>query len=387
MQINIPNCDQFTTALTKAISIAKDFNIVLDNRVTARGLEIKKELLNLKISEFNLCDPYDCDIIFRAALCKDHDFNEIQRFNRQDTAVARDEDGRFYIVDRKGKTLSTLPSHTVYVDDFSSEGIAISRSNSNIGHRIKTHDVYTYINHLGENLIEGYAGYTRTFSEGFGCAKFGTQWRYMNKNGDSVLENELSGQITSAENFSEGVAFLTKNNKTIGVNTDGKLLYQFDVEPLFPPTFSEGLLGVVVKEDKYCYYDHNFEQKLGPYHWGSDFSEGKAWVVLESDKDNDKWTCINKNGDPLFVLFTTTGIISRCKFIDDFSWVKTEIDNQNNLKKRIYLNSNGIDAYKLFDLSDEACITSYENGFFNIEEGNKRYRMDKKGRKIFEWTA
>lgn len=212
-------------------------------------------------------------------------------------------------IDRSGR-LAIKPQYR-FVDDFS-EGLA----------GVVVDGKYGFINKQGEMVIpphfeprlgpyvwDGIAGTSR-FSEGVACVKLGKFYGYINKKGDFVIPP----QLLSAQDFSEGVAWVIARDKKIGwIDKSGRWVITAVNGQSFSDTqsglaytarvtthtmaFSEGLAPFIVIFDRgsysrWGYMDHKGREVIKPrFAYIHPFDGGLAWVT-----DDEVYGYIDKRG-------------------------------------------------------------------------------------------
>jgi hypothetical protein len=191
---------------------------------------------------------------------------------------------------------------------------------------IKVKNKYGYIDRSGKFVIEPSFLYGESFSEGYApvivegpCARITSdgpcgdivvipdqrlpidkvekcKWTFINKAGRIISEDRFD----EAENFSEGLAAVRKDEKWGFIDTSGKLKIPCQFEKA--SAFSDGL-ACVKQEDLYGYIDKDGQIVIPPrFDFAESFSEGLA-VVASPEDDTSAPSgpyYINKSGKQAF---------------------------------------------------------------------------------------
>ena len=365
MGYNIPKCLE----ISHSIKLAKTQTSRLQSENLAtwlhEALVERRQFDQLKVGEFLLSDPYDREILFRAALSqKIRASNLIGRFNEYGTAVAG-----AYIVDRQGNKLNKEPLPG-FAREFH-EGFAV----------INTKDKkFNYVRRDGTFLRKEGVAEAKPFSEGLGLVKNSKgRWFYIDTEGKVVKKGFFKDGFAEALPFENGEAcvkresggsyqFLDKNGDISGTRIplnrlanphDGYLLNK-DVDEDGDETyyFMDPITGEVA-------------HLVGLFD-AHDFREGRAWVSMLG---GSSWECIDTDRKTLF----------RGEFdeINDFSEGFALV---NDFEKSYYINKEGKNIFGLvFPGKEITYVSNFQNGVAKIFANDGIMKViDRKGRTVFE---
>ncbi|WEK53593.1 MAG: WG repeat-containing protein [Candidatus Cohnella colombiensis] len=201
------------------------------------------------------------------------DYSSITKFNEGVAgAVIVDEityDLTYFILDRKGKILYTLPPERQIVSMlFNGTGLQ-TQSEGLILVQDDPTEMYGYIDRYGEIIIPYQYHEAYSFSDGLALVKNDKHYQYIDKSGQVVID---ASKYISGKSFSEGLAAVAVQNKETStveygyIDTKGNM----KIEPKFTRAyrFSEGLAKVCVGEsiNEYSigYIDESGAYKISP---------------------------------------------------------------------------------------------------------------------------
>ncbi|BBI35652.1 hypothetical protein KCTCHS21_50510 [Cohnella abietis] len=201
------------------------------------------------------------------------DFSSITMFNEGVAgAVKIDEmtyDLTYFIIDRRGKILNTLPSEMQIASMlFNGMGMQTQSEGLILVQDDKT-EMYGYIDRYGKIIIpyQYYEAYS--FSDGLALVKNDKHYQYIDKTGKVMID---ASKYIFGKSFSEGLAAVAVENKERStveygyIDTKGNM----KIEPKYARAyrFSEGLAKVCVGEsiNEYSigYIDESGAYKIGP---------------------------------------------------------------------------------------------------------------------------
>ena len=164
---------------------------------------------------------------------------------------------------------------------------------------VQSGDKCGYINREGKYIINPQFWSARFFSEGLGKVEtMDEKTGYIDKKGNFVVP----AQYSWGTDFSEGLAFVCdKDSGGRILCIDKKGNTKFELKNIdYASSFSEGL-AAFRKGDKVGFIDKKGNLVVpAQYSWGTDFSEGLAFVC---DKDSGgRILCIDKKGNTKFEL-------------------------------------------------------------------------------------
>lgn len=192
--------------------------------------------------------------------------------------------------------------------------------------------------------------------------KHGEKCGFINYEGKLVIPAVYS----YVYDFSEGVACVSKDNKTFYINEKNKIVIIPDVNN--SSFFSEGL-AVASEKLKYGYINKKGKLQIPLiYDYANPFSNGVAWC----EKDNT-WYCINKNNKELFSC--------NYKLVNDFKNEYAIVVTQD--KKKIIINKAGtkIDVPDDYAIDSDYVLDTYE---VILRKNDKQFLLNIKSGKITE---
>ncbi len=259
-----------------------------------------------------------------------------------------------YLLDTGGiSIMKRIVLLLVIITSFLMSSVAFAQSQSYL-FLISEKGKFGYIDEYGKVVVKPTYDDAEEFSEGLAAVKVGDVWGYINGNG----EMDIEPQFEQAWPFSEGLAYTSVRNygQLEYIDKSGEFAFFPDFDDsqsiVFSPEFSEGLVPIWDNNKKWGYFN-NFGQlkiKLAKLEVENalSFSEGLAFI-----KVNNKWGCIDKDGDiivkPKFENHTDVSIqyikFNNVGFSEGMAHVKVK-------EKWGYINKNGdIVVEPRFDLA------------------------------------
>ncbi|NOV04747.1 hypothetical protein GC097_32785 [Paenibacillus sp. LMG 31457] len=201
------------------------------------------------------------------------DFSYITKYNEGVAGAiqvdAMTYDLTYFILDRKGKILYTLPSEMQIVSMlFNGMGLQTQSEGLVLVQDDKT-EMYGYIDRNGKIIIPIQYHEASSFSDGLALVKNDKHYQYIDKTGKVLID---ASQYISGKSFSEGLAAVAVQNKDRStveygyIDTKGNM----KIEPKYARaySFSEGLakvcVGDSINEYSIGYIDENGAYKIGP---------------------------------------------------------------------------------------------------------------------------
>ncbi|MDJ1175687.1 WG repeat-containing protein [Roseofilum capinflatum] len=174
-----------------------------------------------------------------------------------------------------------LPPELGGISEFS-EGLAVFRGpNFKMG----------YMNPQGEIVIPAQYDYASIFEDGIARVRTGSLWQVITPEGKVTLEQ--NGYIPQ---FSEGLVRLGRSYPYTAIyNRDGEFMFEIDH---FIDEFSDGLALVKLQErGGYGFVDRTGAYVIDPQPYEvSSFSEGRAWILQETEPGKPRYGFIDKTG-------------------------------------------------------------------------------------------
>lgn len=247
-----------------------------------------------------------------------------------------------------------------------SEGMAAVMKNGKWG----------YINTKGEEVIpcqypNPYDDYTApSFHEGLAAIQKNDKWGYINTKGEEVIPCNLKAEF--AGNFSEGLAFIYKDNENFMVidakgnavfhgESDFSWLYGTDIVPDVLPYYTDGKLYVPTTFDKFTVYDVKGNKV-------SNISIGEKTKADRPMNGKQYMLFYKENGDTDGIQWTTFGLKDRSGKVV----VRAIYDDISNPKLSDSIAvSNGVALVVLNEIGEDA--TEDEVVGFYSENSKKHY--------------
>ncbi len=221
-------------------------------------------------------------------------------------AIVRDEDRRFYYIDKTGKSITNGKTYR-FADDFS-EGLAAVQENSN--------DKIGFIDRNGIVVIkprfDSFTGkIVGSFKDDLNYVYLDGKIGFINKTGNFVIEPIFDGEaVLNATPFSENLATIRKNGKYGFIDKTGEIQITPQFETASP--FSEEFAAISFDRLKFGYIDKSGKIIIEPkFDWAYSFSEGLAAVNIGMawhghQKSGGKYGFIDKTGKVVFFFDWTT---------------------------------------------------------------------------------
>lgn len=167
---------------------------------------------------------------------------------------------------------------------------------------------YGYINNKGEIIVEAKYLSAGDFSEGLAPVydEAFEGWGYINNGGEMVISprfKTIVGHPISDYGkdglFSEGLANVSYNNKSVYINKEGEVVLEPVYESVGP--FLEGLASFYdSKTNKYGYFNKKLKIIIPPmFDYAGTFNNGYAAVGI-GNEDSMRYHFINKDGSNVF---------------------------------------------------------------------------------------
>lgn len=295
-----------------------------------------------------------------------NEYENISYSSATKTYVAT-KDSIYYELDATGDVISTfVPDFDLYdgVDKYLGNGLAIVYNKASAYFDWK----YGIVNESNEIIIPiTYADIYAWdgFVENICCV--GLSERYMGESIYGYLDGNgktvISFEYKYANNFSEGLAAVCKNDKYGFVDKEGNVVIPFEYE--YANDFSEGL-AAVCKEDKYGFVDKEGNVVIPfEYEDATSFSDGLARVWLDYEMGP---ILINKNNE----------VMPSTELAHDYKYSLTEtLDIENKTYTGGIKNNESGEVVDISHLNLLPCVLG-ENGQFVIGftgDFTKAYRI------------
>jgi len=199
----------------------------------------------------------------------------------------------------------------------------------------------------------------------------------------------MAPQYDYAQDFSEGLAVVTKNGLAGYINTTGEVVIPFQF--VKAGNFSEGFAVVQTKEKgKYGYIDKNGELVIPcKFDFADSFSNGLAAVGNEIGKSRFYCTLsyINTSGD---IYLGTDYVIDsyfleETRFYDEFARISIMVYDASTSSyvnsSHIFINRFG-EAWQSFE--SETYVSPFYEGIAELRIGNKGYFFNTKNEVLFD---